>query len=292
MRAGSLRVHATHYIVPHRLAIQVNFAECHMKSIFGMSLVAAAGLGAAMFAGAPAEARTDFSISIGVPNAIQYDYGSGGYCDSYGCPDGYWDFPVWYGPVYWHGTWYRGPVYYRDDFGRRQYWIAGGWHHDQWRGSRPDWWSRGHYYAGPALGYDYYRGHGFRHNRDRHWHGDNWRSDRRGGYNGGGTGINLFFGGKDHHDRDDHDRDRHHDRDRYDNHGGNHGIVTTTMSPGAAFNASTGGRHHDAAGRGPAVTSAPAATSGGSEHGDHKGSSGGDHHDHKGSGSDDRHHHH
>jgi hypothetical protein len=212
MRAGSLRVHATHYIVPHRLAIQVNFAECHMKSIFGMSLVAATGLGAAMFAGTPAEARTDFSISIGVPNAIQYDYGSGGYCDSYGCPDGYWDFPVWYGPVYWHGTWYRGPVYYREDFGRRQYWIAGGWHHDQWRGSRPDWWYRGHYYAGPALGYDYYRGHGFRHNRDRHWRGDNWRGrDNRNDDNGG---VSFFLGGDrhDHHGNDNRDRnDRHGD---------------------------------------------------------------------------------
>ncbi|MGN6147695.1 MAG: hypothetical protein ACTHPD_04070 [Rhizomicrobium sp.] len=182
-----------------------------MKVISKMSVAAAALLGAAFAGSTAAEARTDFGIFIGVPNAVNFDYNSGGYCDSYGCPDSYWDFPVWYGPVYWRGTWYRGPLYYRDDMGdRRVYWIAGGWHHDQWRGARPDWWYRGHYYAGPALGYDYYRGHGFRHNRDRYWRGDwggrhdrdhDWRDNNR-----------------DHHDWNNGDRDRHgwNGNDRHD----------------------------------------------------------------------------
>lgn len=182
-----------------------------MKSIFSISIATAALLGAATCLSASAEARTDFSISIGVPNAVGFDYGSGGYCDSSGCPDEYWGYPVWYGPVYWRGTWYRGPVYYREDSGRRQYWIAGGWHHDQWRGSRPDWWYRGHYYAGPALGYDYYRGHGFRHDRDHHWRGDSWRG--RDNRNGDNSGVSFFFGG------DRHDRHGSDNRDRNDRHG-------------------------------------------------------------------------
>ena len=40
------------------------------------------------------------STSIGVPGAIGFDYDSGGYCDDWGCPDEYWDMPVYYGPVY------------------------------------------------------------------------------------------------------------------------------------------------------------------------------------------------
>ncbi|MBS0273336.1 MAG: hypothetical protein JSR55_02815 [Proteobacteria bacterium] len=269
-----------------------------MKSIFKTSLAASALLGAATWLSAPAQARTDFIISIGVPNAVQYDYGSGGYCDSYGCPDSYWDFPIWYGPVYWRGTWYRGPVYYRDEFGRRQYWIAGGWHHDQWRGPRPDWWDRGRYYAGPALGYDYYRGHGFHHDRDHHWHGDNWRSDHH-DYNGGNGGLSVIFGDGDHHDR--HDRDGRDDRnghdwnnnrgDGHDNHGGdnwhgrdNHGMATTMMSPGAAYNASTGGYPGGTGYGGPAGSSPPATPGNGSWRHDHGGASGGgDHHDHSGS---------
>lgn len=241
-----------------------------MKSIFRMSLVAAAALGAATFAGAPAEARTDFSISIGVPNAVQYDYNSGGYCDSYGCPDSYWDFPVWYGPVYWRGTWYRGPVYYRDHHGRRQYWIAGGWHHDQWRGSRPDWWSRGRYYAGPALGYDYYRGHGFRHDRDHHWRGNDWRGNDNRNWNDRHGDWQNSGGGHDWNDRHDH-RDQQgnngnwqnngsgRDVNGYHDHGDNSGwsqqhnqrgiTTTTTASPGAVYNAQTGNAAHGSNGR-------------------------------------------
>lgn len=297
-----------------------------MKSIFSMSVAVAALFGAAMFVSAPAEARTDFSISIGVPNAVDYDYDSGGYCDSYGCPDGYWDFPVWYGPVYFHRRWYRGPVYYRDDMSdRRVYWIAGGWHHDQWRGDRPDWWYRNHYYAGPALGYSFYLGHGFRHDRDRYWRGDDWRGDRRDhGWNDrndhdwndhhdrdwndrhDNSGVNIYLGGGD--DHRDHDRSDHHgdynDRgwngrgDNYDHHGHDdhhgHGMVTTTMSPAAAFSKSTG---HGYTG----YTPPPAGGSGmhhaGSTGGSPSGSGGG-HSGPSGSsgssagGDDDHHHHH
>lgn len=286
-----------------------------MKSIFRMSIAATALLGAAMFTGAPAQARTDFSISIGVPGAVGFDYNSGGYCDSYGCPDGYWDYPVWYGPVFYHGRWYRGPVYYRDDLSdRRVYWIAGGWHHDQWRGPRPDWWDRGRYYSGPALGYSFYTGHGFRHDRDRYWRGNDWRgndwhNDRHDrGWNDGrdhdrndhdGNGASMNFNFNDHHDRDNHD---HHDGDNYgrdnhtgDNHtGDNHdhdhhdhgdrdrhdrGMVTTTMSPAAAFAGATG--PHGAAGHGPTP---PPATGNNGASGGGSGASG--------SSDDDHHHHH
>ncbi|HEY8950285.1 MAG TPA: hypothetical protein VIM56_15475 [Rhizomicrobium sp.] len=295
-----------------------------MKSIFGMSVMATAMGCIATFANAPAQARTDFSISIGVPNAVNFDYGSGGYCDSYGCPDEYWDFPVWYGPVYWRGTWYRGPLYYRDDLGdRRVYWIAGGWHHDQWRGSRPDWWYRGHYYAGPALGYSFYLGHGFRHDRDRYWRGNDWRPGRdwHGHHD---DNVNIFFGGKDHdrhdrdnrndrhdhdnwsgHDRHDHDNwsgyDRHdHDnwngQDRHDDHHG-HGMVTTTMSPATAYAIQTGNKGHkdhaSPSSSGPAWSGASGGHHDSGSSGSH---SGGDHHDHNNSsnppGNDDHHHHH
>ena len=77
-----------------------------MKSLLKLSVAAAALAGAAVFASAPASAG--FSISIGVPG-IAFTTGSGGYCDRWGCPDGYWDYPVFYGPVYYDGDWYQGP---------------------------------------------------------------------------------------------------------------------------------------------------------------------------------------
>ena len=298
-----------------------------MKSIFSMSVAAAALIGAAMFAGAPAQARTDFSISIGVPNAVQYDYDSGGYCDSYGCPDGYWDYPIWYGPVFWHGTWYRGPLYYRDDIShRRVYWIAGGWHHDQWRGDRPDWWYRNHYYAGPALGYSFYMGHGFRHDRDRYWRGNDWRGDRhdhdwrdhhdrdRSDRHDGdwsdrhdrdwndrhdNGGVNVYLGGgNDHHD---HDRNDRHDHD-YNDHGWNgdnygrhghdddhhgHGMVTTTMSPATPYAKATSPHY---TGYTPPPTGGTGAHHAGSTGGNTGGSSGSG--GSSGGSNDDHHHHH
>jgi hypothetical protein len=85
-----------------------------------------------------------------------YGYDSG-YCDDYGCPNDYYDLPIYYGPVYYDDFWYDGPLYYRDWGGRQQYWIHGGWHYDQWQGQRPAQYSVGRY--GPALGQGWYRSH-------------------------------------------------------------------------------------------------------------------------------------
>lgn len=190
-----------------------------MKSLLKSTIAAAAMLGSAAIFTGPAQARTDFSISIGVPNAVGFDYNSGGYCDSYGCPDRYWDYQVWYGPVFWHGRWYRGPVYFRQSWdGNRVYWIRGGWRHDQWRGQRPAWWYQNHYYAGPALGYEFYSGHGFRHDRDRYWHGRDWNDrgdhhDWNRDHDGNDRGDHHDWNGQgDHHDWNDHG-------DHHDDHG-------------------------------------------------------------------------
>ncbi len=138
-----------------------------MKAILKTAALAAALAGSAMFASAPARAD-GVSVAIGVPG-IGFSYDSGGYCDRWGCPEDYWGYPVYYGPVYYSGAWYRGPVYYRRIDGAYWYWIHGGWHRDEWRGPRPAWYRHAHYRYGPALGYDYYRGHGFRHDHDRYW---------------------------------------------------------------------------------------------------------------------------
>lgn len=82
------------------------------------------------------------------------------YCDQYGCPDDFYDMPIWYGPVFYDNVWFGGPVYYRDWHGRRQYWIHGGWRYDAWQGPRPLWWNAGHYHTGPALGRNFRRNHG------------------------------------------------------------------------------------------------------------------------------------
>src|SRR5437868_4167262 len=145
-----------------------------MHEISSVVAAAAAPVRSA-FVSVPAEARVDLGVSIGVPG-VGYDYDSGGYCDDEGCPEDYWDYPVYYGPVYWGGDWYRGPVYYRYWQGRPWYWVHGGWRLDQWRGARPAWWGR--YRYGPALGFDWYRGHGFRiPSRHIDWwrtHGHGW----------------------------------------------------------------------------------------------------------------------
>jgi len=151
-------------------------------------ILAACVVGAACLP-SPAKAGA-FSLAIGMPGAVAFDYGSGGYCDRLGCPDAYWADPIWYGPVYYDGVWYQGPVYYRDENGRRRFWVHGGWQSDEWRGPRPAWWSPTFYHTGPALGLAYYRNHGFRipqHQWD-YWHahggyawekshGVDWRRD-------------------------------------------------------------------------------------------------------------------
>jgi hypothetical protein len=150
-----------------------------MKRLLKTMIAAAALAGATGFAAVPAQAGISFNFSIGlpIPGAVAIDYGSGGYCDEWGCPDAYWDMPVYYGPVYYGGRWFQGPIYYRDYGGNRWYWVRGGWRRDEWRGPRPNWW-KGNYRVGPALGYDYYRANGFRHDRDRYWRGNDWRPGR------------------------------------------------------------------------------------------------------------------
>src|ERR1041384_6710137 len=61
----------------------------------------------------------------GPSGGIGFSYDTGGYCDSTGCPDDFWDFPIAYCPVYFAGEWYRGPFYYRYWQGDYYYWIRG-----------------------------------------------------------------------------------------------------------------------------------------------------------------------
>ena len=86
------------------------------------------------------------------PYADNY-YGSDyGYCDPYyGCPDDFYDLPLYYGSVFYDGAWLNGPFYYRDYGGRRQFWTHGGWHDGNYRGGR----------FGPALGRSFYQNHAY-----------------------------------------------------------------------------------------------------------------------------------
>ena len=130
-----------------------------MRSLLKITVAAAALVGAAMLGAPPAQAQ-GFAIGVGPGGGINFSTTSGGYCDEYGCPDQFWDYPVYYCPVYYRGDWYRGPVYYRDEDGDVRFWVHGGWHHDQWDDPRPDWACTDRF--GPALGFDFYDGHGFR----------------------------------------------------------------------------------------------------------------------------------
>lgn len=131
--------------------------------------------------------------AYGAPYADSGYYGTDayGYCDEYGCPDDYWDMPIYYGPVFYNDAWFYGPLYYRDWGGRRQFWIHGGWRYDGWAGPRPSWYREGRY--GPALGLNWYRT-----NRvyRQGWHGGgNYRTYRAPAYgapNRFGTPPNRF----------------------------------------------------------------------------------------------------
>src|SRR5260221_14795133 len=80
------------------------------KNLKSMLLFAVAGV---IAVAAPAEARRHYR-SPG-PVVVNPSPDTGGYCDSSGCPDHFWAYPIFYGPVFVGGTWYRGPVYVRDD---------------------------------------------------------------------------------------------------------------------------------------------------------------------------------
>ncbi len=135
-----------------------------MKPSLKLTLLASTIIGLAIASASGAQAqyygRDDRS------RAISSSPETGGYCDNAGCPDRFWKYPIHYGPVFFHGQWYRGPVYFRADRHGRQYWVSGGWHRDEWRGRRPAWARQSH--DGPALAIDYYASHGFR-------IGDRWR---------------------------------------------------------------------------------------------------------------------
>jgi hypothetical protein len=165
----------------------------------------------------------NFGISLGLGHGgIGIDIGSGGYCDRWGCPDDYWDYPVFYGPVFYDDEWFEGPVYYRRHHGEYQYWIRGGWHYDQWEGDRPDW-ARDTYY-GEALGRDYYESDEFRHGDQRSWrrhHGEH-DGDEHGDHHGDHDGDHHDGDHGDHHDGDHQGSDHgdHHDgSDHHDKHG-------------------------------------------------------------------------
>lgn len=175
-----------------------------MKTLAKVALGALAVGGVAFATVAPAAAHTSVGISFGFGYP---GYGYANSCDYYdyydapppwGLPPGYCGYPVYYGPVYWDGYWYRGPIYYRWDGDRRLYWLHGGWRYDGWHGRRPghiEWHDRdyGHWRGGA-----YWHGGGGVHWRSRggHWHGD--RDDWHGGgahWRGRSGGAHWHGGG-------------------------------------------------------------------------------------------------
>jgi len=145
--------------------------------------------GAALASATPASAHVSVGVSFGFgyPGYV-YDNPCA-YYDYYdvpppwGLPPGYCGYRVYYDPVFWGGSWYRGPIYYRWHGGHRQYWLNGGWRHDEWRGRRPariEW-----------RGGDRWDGGGARWRSGGHWgRGDAGRRDHgdrfRGEYGRGG----------------------------------------------------------------------------------------------------------
>lgn len=192
---------------------RASLVERFMAKNLKIALAALMLAGGAAFA-APASAQS-FGIQIGPHGGIGFSYDSGGYCDDWGCPDDFWDMPVYYGPVFWDGYWYDGPVYYRMWYGQRQYWIHGGWRYDDWRGPRPGWWRPGR--VGPSLGMNFYRNNGF--------HG-RWDNDRRdfGRFDNRRDDFRDNRGFDNRRDRDDNRgfNDRR-DDNRFDNNRGNFG---------------------------------------------------------------------
>ncbi|MBV9418500.1 MAG: hypothetical protein JO348_01890, partial [Alphaproteobacteria bacterium] len=105
-----------------------------MKTFWKAAVTAATLAGASLFASGSAEAAR-WGVTV-VPGGIGFSYGSGGYCDSFGCPTDFWDYEISYCPVFYRGHWYNGPVYYRRIGGTYYYWVRGGWHRDEWSGRR------------------------------------------------------------------------------------------------------------------------------------------------------------
>ena len=129
-----------------------------MKPSLKRQLLASTIVSLAMIAASGASAQ--YGGRYDRNSVVTYSRDTGGYCDSAGCPDRFWQYPVHYGPVFFAGQWYQGPVYFRADRYGRQYWVNGGWHRDEWRGRRPNWARQSR--DGSPLGLAYYASHGFR----------------------------------------------------------------------------------------------------------------------------------
>lgn len=89
-----------------------------MKTALGALMLAGT-----VFAAAPADARVVIGIGIGVPGPVYADpcYGPYPY-------PGYCTYPVFYGPVFYAGSWHNGPHRFRVINGHRHFWVGGGWH--------------------------------------------------------------------------------------------------------------------------------------------------------------------
>ena len=235
-----------------------------MRILLKAAAATTALVGALLITSAPARAD-DFGISIN--GGVGFSYDSGGYCDSYGCPDDFWDYPVAYCPVYFRGQWYRGPLYYRERDGDYYYWVHGNWRRDEWDDERPSWACEDRF--GPPLGIDFYLGHGFHwrnewrdrfyrnhHDGDRH----DWNRNDRGDWN-----------------RDGNDRNGHNDRNGGGNdwHGGRHGRGSNPFDNRGGSGSTGGdlsGGHHD---RGANGTGGGNGSGGGSSGGSNNPGSGG-----------------
>ena len=170
-----------------------------MKRFSRAALSAMLLAGAALFATSPARADVGFGISFGYDGGYfsdpcaYYDYYD--QAPPWGMPPDYCDYPVYFEPVYWGGSWYRGPIYSRWYGGQRLYWLNGGWRRDEWRGARPSirWADRGGWHGGRGWGQSGFGGRGYYDRGGRGGYGGysgghGWSGGQGGGNYGGGHG--------------------------------------------------------------------------------------------------------
>src|SRR5581483_8677948 len=183
------------------------WSETQMRNTFKIAIVAFGALGALAgtasaqpydesYYGDPTYGPSPYDAQPGYGDPYAYDQAYAdpnfdptyGYCDPYyGCPDDYYDLPLYYGDVFYDGAWLTGPFYWRDYGGRRQFWTHGGWHDGRYRGGR----------FGPALGRNFYAQRGFTgrgFNRGGSWGGQSFggRAYNGGGFNRGFAGRSSF----------------------------------------------------------------------------------------------------
>jgi hypothetical protein len=88
-------------------------------------------LTAAAATAAPANAGVAVGVNIGVPGvAVGYGYGNPCY-RPYAYRPAYCRYPVYGGPLFVNGGWYREPIYYRYEGGARFFWLHNGWVRDR-----------------------------------------------------------------------------------------------------------------------------------------------------------------